>query len=172
MRVTYNRELKVKDLLDALDIETFIPMQYRIIGVTGGSRERRLVPVIHNLIFVHSTQQVLTELKKERGESLPIRYMTRPRIDRGGHEIIRVPEKQMEDFIRVASAQMDDVLFLEEGDYLSQIGRRVRITKGYFAGVEGIIKRIKRNRRVVVSIEGVAAVATTYIPVDSLIPIE
>ena len=172
MRVTYTRELKVKDLLDALAIENFIPMQYQIVDVRGGSRVRKLVPVIHNLIFVHSTQQVLSELKKERGESLPIRYMTRPRIDSEGFEIIRVPKKQMEDFIRVASAQMEDVLFLEESGYLNQIGRRVRITKGYFAGVEGVIKRIKRNRRVVVSIEGVAAVATTYIPVDSLIPIE
>ena len=43
-------------------------------------------------------------------------------------------------------------------------GVRVRVTEGPFKGAEGYIKRIKGNRRLIVSIEGVVAVATTYIP--------
>lgn len=39
-------------------------------------------------------------------------------------------------------------------------GDRVRVTEGPFKGAEGYIKRIKGNRRLIVSIEGVVAVAT------------
>jgi len=41
---------------------------------------------------------------------------------------------------------------------------RVRVIDGEFKGAEGYIKRIKGNRRLVVAIEGVVAVATAYIP--------
>jgi transcription antitermination factor NusG len=37
------------------------------------------------------------------------------------------------------------------------------VTDGPFKGAEGHIKRIKRDRRLIVSIDGVVAVATTYI---------
>ena len=42
-------------------------------------------------------------------------------------------------------------------------GDRVVVTDGPFKGAEGHIKRIKRDRRLVVTIRGVVAVATTYI---------
>ena len=74
----------------------------------------------------------------------------------------------MEDFIRISSIHDDRVMFLEYNDYLRHVGKRVRIIEGQFAGVEGVIKRIKNNRRVVVQIEGIAAVAITYVPTRAL----
>ena len=47
-------------------------------------------------------------------------------------------------------------------DYRS--GDKVRVTGGPFKGAEGYIKRIRGNRRLIVALEGVIAVATTYIP--------
>ena len=76
MRVTYSRELSVKEGLDRLSIENFLPMQYAIVG-TGENRRRELVPAIHSLIFIHSTQPHITELKTTRREFLPLRYMMR-----------------------------------------------------------------------------------------------
>ena len=43
------------------------------------------------------------------------------------------------------------------------IGDRVVVTGSPFKGAEGHIKRIKRDRRLVVTIPGIVAVATTYI---------
>ena len=40
----------------------------------------------------------------------------------------------------------------------------MRVTDGVFKGAEGYVKRIKKDRRLVVSIRGVVAVATSYIP--------
>ena len=81
---------------------------------------------------------------------------------------MRVSDRQMENFIRVASSGNDKVKFLTYEKFLDQPGQRVRVTEGYFAGVEGVIKRIKNNKHVVVQIDGIAAVAITYVPRQSL----
>jgi transcription antitermination factor NusG len=41
---------------------------------------------------------------------------------------------------------------------------RVRIVGGIFAGMEGYITRVHGTKRFVVRIEGIAAIATTFIP--------
>ena len=51
-------------------------------------------------------------------------------------------------------------------------GDKVCIIKGSFAGIEGELIRIKGHKRVVVLLEGVAAVATTYIPASFLERVE
>jgi transcription antitermination factor NusG len=43
-------------------------------------------------------------------------------------------------------------------------GDRVRVIKGDFAGIEGELIRIKGHKRVVVRLEGLFSLATTYIP--------
>ena len=168
MRITYGREEKVKAHLDQLHIENFLPMRYELILTPQGKKKRTLVPAIPNLLFVHSTQQVLTELKMTRREFEPMRYMTNHLSDHWDERILRVPDAQMENFMRVASRQDDSVLFLQSNEYLHKEGRRVRIIDGDFAGVEGTIKRIKRNKHVVVQLEGIAAVAIAFVPASYL----
>ena len=167
MRVTYSRELKVQAALRQLDIESFVPMRQ---GVTYGKEGPHygLVPAIHNLIFVRSTKPRLTELKQGREELSSLRYMTRPMVGNNAEtEIITVSDTAMDNFIRVASVTDDRVMFLD--NYNDEyVGQRVRVMDGYFAGVEGVIRRIKKNKRVVVSIEGCASVAIAYVPKQSL----
>ena len=40
----------------------------------------------------------------------------------------------------------------------------MRVVEGPLKGAEGYIKRIQKNRRLLVAIEGIVAVATSYIP--------
>ena len=167
MRVTYHREAAIKAYLDSIGVESYLPMCYTFEG-KAEKRRRVLVPAIHNLIFVHSTRKRLTELKTTRAELLPLRYMMHHSSNGDFREIMVVPDKQMEDFIRISSIHDDRVMLLEYNDYLRHVGKRVRIIEGQFAGVEGAIKRIKNNRRVVVQIEGIAAVAITYVPTRAL----
>ena len=167
MRVTYSRELKVQAALRQLCIESFVPMRP---GVTYGKEGAHygLVPAIHNLIFVRSTQSRLTELKRGLEELSSLRYMTRPKTGcPSENEIITIDDAAMENFMRVASVTDDRVMFLDSSNSES-IGQRVRVMDGYFAGVEGVIRRIKKNKRVVVSIEGCASVAIAYVPKQSL----
>lgn len=167
MRVTYSRELKVQAALRQFDIESFVPMRQGVIYGKEGPHYG-LVPAIHNLIFVRSTQSRLTELKRGREELSSLRYMTRPKAGNNADtEIIIVSDRAMENFMRVASVTDDRVMFLDSCSD-ERVGQRVRVMDGYFAGVEGIIRRIKKNKRVVVSIEGCASVAIAYVPRQSL----
>ena len=166
MRVTYHRELKIKQHLDSLEIENFLPMRYEMVETASGSK-RKLVPALHNLIFVHSSQNTITDLKMGKREFEPLRYMTK-QTERGTREIIHVPDRQMESFIKVASVQDDSVFYLDPSEYINKIGRRVKIVEGPFKDVEGVIKRIKKNKSVVVQIEGVAAVAIAFVPANYL----
>ncbi len=168
MRVTYHRELRIKEQLDALGIGNFVPMHYDLADSSDGPR-KTLVPAIHNLIFVHASQEALTRLKMHRKEFDPMRYMTKVFPD-GRKELLYVPDHQMDDFIKVASAHNDSVIFLDVRDS-ANTGRRVRITAGRFKGVEGVIKRIKKNKFFLIQIDGVAAVAITYVPADCLEPL-
>ena len=74
-----------------------------------------------------------------------------------------VPDRQMSSFIAVAGAYDEQVVYLDSQVVSLREGDRVRITGGVFAGVEGVFLRVKGDRRVVVSIEGVMAVATAFV---------
>lgn len=156
IRVTYNRELKVKADLDARGITNFVPMQYRR-EERGGIMVKHLVPSVHNLIFIHLTPTEMKDYKETT--ALPIRYI----MDRSAHKPITVPTRQMENFIKVAGTYDEQLIYLnpDPGDFSN--GERVRIIGGPFAGAEGVFVRIKRDRRVLINIPGVVAVATTYV---------
>lgn len=164
MRVTYCQELKVKASLDEEGIENFLPMTYQLVD-SGGERHRSLVPAIHNLIFIHSTQQHITQLKMYHKAFASLRYMTTPTPAGSSRpEILTVRDREMENFMRVASADDDSVMFLDWQTVADKVSRRVLVLDGPFAGVEGVIMRIRRNKHVVVQLKGVAAVAVTFIP--------
>lgn len=169
MRVTYHREMKIKGLLDSLGVENFLPMHYEVVETKTGGKKRVLVPAIHNLIFVRSTQEFLTNLKMSNEGFAPMRYiMKRPVSKDDKSEIITVPDWQMNNFMRVASVQDDRVMFLDNNAYINKIGQRVKVIEGYFSGVEGVVKRINKNKRVVVQLEGLAAVAIAFVPARHL----
>ena len=174
MRVTYQREMKVKAELDRLEIENFIPMTCRFTeSRKQGDTElrRELVPAINNLIFVHSTKERISELKVSNELLEPLRYM----IDQTAgeaHTIMTVPDKQMENFMRVASVTDDSVMFLDETTIVGKEGKRVEIMGGPFEGVTGVIRRVKRCKRVVVELEGITCVAIAFVPVGLLKEIE
>jgi len=180
MRVTYQREMKVKAELDRLGIECFIPMKYRIAERRGGTNtnltndtniRRELVPAINNLIFVRLTQERISELKMSNEVLEPLRYMMDRTASRE-HAIMTVGDREMENFMRVASRTDDSVMFLDEETAVGKEGKRVEIMGGAFEGVTGVIRRIKRCKRVVVELEGIASVAIAFVPVGLLKEIE
>jgi len=170
MRVTYQREMKVKAELDRLGIENFVPMRYKVMeSQSDGDAElrRELVPAINNLIFVRSTQERLSELKRTNEVLEPLRYMM-DRTASQEHAIMTVADREMENFMRVASRTDDSVMFLDNETIVGKEGKRVEIMGGAFEGVKGVIRRVKRCKRVVVEIEGVASVAIAWVPVTLL----
>ena len=170
MRVTYSREIKVKAELDRLEIENFVPMTYKLVCADNGNPHRELVPAINNLIFVRSTQGRISELKTSNKVLEPLRYMMDHTAEKA-HEIMTVPDRQMENFMYVASMTDDSVMFLDENTIVGKEGKRVKIMGGMFEGVEGVIRRVKRCKRVVVALEGIASVAIAYVPAGLLMEV-
>ena len=171
MRVTYQRVKAIKALLDADQIENYLPMRWEWQETTDGQRRLRHLPVIASMIFVRDTRDRIMELKQMPGYE-PMRFYTRPSVTlKNRREIFPIPDKQMQDFIRVASSNDERVVFLEDTDYLRAVGQRVRVAEGEFAGIEGVVKRIKSNKCVVVRLEGIATVAILRFPVHALIKI-
>ena len=167
MRVTYSREMKVKGELDRLGIENFVPMTYKVMDAETDSPHRELMPAINNLIFVHSTQKRISELKMKNEVLEPLRYMMDHTSGKES-EIMTVPDRQMENFMRVASMTDDSVMFLDNETIVGKEGKRVKIMGGAFEGVTGVIRRVKRCKRVVVELEGIASVAIAFVPVGLL----
>lgn len=171
MRVTYQREMKVKAELDRLGIESFVPMTYKIVDADTDNPYHKLVPAINNLIFVRSTQERISGLKSSNEVLEPLRYML-DQTAQQPHTIMTVPDRQMQNFMRVASRTDDSVMFLDDESVAGKEGKRVEIIGGAFEGVTGVIRRVKRCKRVVVEIESVASVAIAFVPAGLLREIE
>lgn len=158
LRVPYGRELKLKSLLDSMGITNFVPMQYKIV-TTKGKQMKALVPAIRNLIFVNSTHNLITDLKNSVERSTPFRHI----MDKSTNSPIVVPAKDMENFIAVAGTMDEQLIYLSEISPTLRRGDKVVVTSGVFTGVEGRVVRIKKDRRVMVSIDSIATVVTAYI---------
>jgi transcription antitermination factor NusG len=166
VRVSYSRELALKAILDDEKMENFIPMQYATV-IKGDKQVRKLVPAVHNLVFIHSTRRRIDVLKNELEASMPIRFI----MDREHSRPIVIPDVQMHNFILVAGSYDEAVLYVEPTELHLVKGQKVRVTGGVFEGVTGVFVRFRHDRRVVVNIEGVMAVATTFIPPSMLEPV-
>lgn len=162
LRVTYQREMAAKSVLDELHVENFLPMH----KVRRRGRQGRFVwcheVAVHNYIFVHADRARIDALKHGR---LPfLRYVMQTADGLRKPQV--VPDSQMKSFIAVAGNTEERVLFLDPVEVDLAKGDKVRILGGPFEGVEGVFVRLKRQheKRVVVRIEGIVAVATTTLP--------
>ena len=161
MRATYRREMKAKQLLESYGIESFVPMRYSD-SVRAGRKQKRLVPAIHNLIFVRSSWQRLKEIKPKAPY---LQYIIREDEQKQKKALV-VPDRQMDDFIRLVQTYSENLVYVEPKPQEWRKGQRVRITDGPFQGQEGEFVRLAgiKGKSVVVSVAGVVAVAITTVP--------
>ena len=163
LRVSYSRELKVKDTLDAKGVKTFVPMMWRK-RTRDGKEEKNLVPAVSNLCFVYWTKQSIDDFIASYGENSPVHYYW----DRTSGRPLTVPDKAMDDFITVASSLDEDLIYLTEVSDKLHEGQLVKVKSGSFAGVTGKIVRIRKSRRIMVELPGMLAVASTYVKPENV----
>lgn len=162
LRTTYCREAKFQEYCKEKGLEHFLPMRFSMkkIQRNGKTYKRRVTtPAIHNIIFIHESQEQLDELIfSHRFDYLRYYY------DKATNTPLVVPDKQMRHFMAVASIDDSDTVWLTDSSTAYSVGDRVRITQGAFAGIEGNVKRVKGQQRVIVSLPHLFAIATAYIP--------
>ena len=162
MRVTYRREMKVKAEMDALGVPAFVPM--RRIMQRGIRLKNTLEPAIHNLIFIHATEEKMQALKKSRPE---LQYMMRQM--NGKMEKIIVPQRQMDDFMKVCTTSLDFVEIVSAEQVRFKPGQEVMVISGPLQGIRGHFQRVEghRAKRLIVTIPG-ACSATVEVKAEDV----
>lgn len=156
MRATYQRELIAQRVLDSMGVESFVPTVLMEKKQKMGLQE---VSMLHNYIFIRTSTIELQEIKTTK---LPyLRYLMANGAN-GEPEAQFVPADQMENFMAVCRSEGAKLL---NPDIDLRSGDRVKIIGGHLAGVEGTYMKVsaKNEKRVVVKIDGIAAVATAAI---------
>ena len=149
MYVMYRQEMKVDQVLKANSFKTFIPMEEKSTRRKGVDTVK-MVPAIHNLIFVYSTRERISWMKMHNEECTKMQYMSFHNFSDGSSHVITVPEKQMENIITAATidapeglrSYIDTPLDIDPANP----GRMIEFVNGPFNGVTGIIKRVNKNR--------------------------
>ena len=163
---------KISGYFKEAGIEHFFPLRYKERRINNSKRQKyTMQPLIGNLVFVKSSIEVLMPHLKEIKQRLVITSDLYYR-DLGTREIVVIPETQMKNFISVAGCMQERVIYLSNKEINLKKGTKVRITGGLFEGLEGIFMRIKGERRVVVSLPGLLSVATAFISIQFILPLE
>ncbi len=192
IKVFFNKVFKMEDILSDMDLETYLPVQkVRLRGLehmkaakllaavdANHRKDNRYIqqgpiiferkPLVASLIFVkaddNEIQAIDNRLQEERilGQVQGFIYKSADFKKRA-----TIPEKQMESF-RLLTENGDGLTFYTADLVKLMEGDKVRVIEGPLKGAEGYIKRIKKDRRLLVCVEGVIAVATSYIP-DSML---
>jgi hypothetical protein len=167
MRVAYDRGdrvLAIRDELKRRGVEHFLPMHWEYTKDELNAH-KQLKPAINGLIFIHASRWDITELKKMPGFEALRYWMDKTKGENVEDRVLTVPDAQMQNFMRVAAHEGDNVVYLQYNEqFLDKPGKRVRIKEGDFAGCTGTIRRIKKRQCVVVQIDHVAAMALAFVP--------
>ena len=138
-RTRHGAEIGVRNRLSALGVEHFVPTRKR-----RASRGRMAEePLLTCLVFLKATRAQALDLIHFQGVKAD--YM----FDCATHQMMVVPEKQMEDFQRVFTSSLD------EGGLVDKplaVGEKVRVTQGVLKGVEGYVLELQGKTYVVVGL--------------------
>lgn len=156
----------MEELLNQYSLESYIPME-EVLVQRGDKQKKVRRPVVNSLMFVRASYPVLWELQRRHFQEFCF-YLN---ADKTAPAVI--PEHEFNVFRLVTSAMAQGLEYFSDKEMVNyNKGERVRVVEGPFAGTEGFVKRIRRDRRVLVVIPGVIAVATTYVPACFLEKIE
>ena len=151
----YKCEAKAESVLSNLPgIEFYMPKR-EVVRTYHGKKQVSRVPVIASLFFVHGRRNDIQLVKDEYP------FIQYAMIGRGNdRKFMTVPDKQMEDFIRVAESDCEK-RFLQPEDVDLTKGTRVKIASGAFTGLYGTFVRVKGNRKrtVVVMLDNLLGVS-------------
>ena len=142
-------------------IECFVPIE----KIRQKDRHGRFVwvprCVLSSYLFVNTDKDAFYSLYRGSYVLHPMRH----KVDDLLTPVI-VPDREMASFIRVAGSKEEKIVYLDPAKLNFKKGDKVRVIGGSLEGAEGTFMQIggKHEKRVVIQIEGLIAVATAAIP--------
>ena len=171
IRATFNRSKQAYDLLLSKGFHAFLPVKI-VEKVRQKHLVRTLQPLIPNMLFVYSDKQTIQSFIKVNKE-LPIinfYYNHFEKEKTGVDKLLTIPTAQMDNFILATKVRNQHTMLVDTAKMSFKTGDKVRVVEGDFVGVVGKVARIKGQKRVLVTLEGVCSIATAYIPSAFLEP--
>lgn len=165
LKVFYNKVFELRDLLSDMSVETYVPVVYVETMRANGPKVKQK-PAINSLMFFNASDEMALQLQHDlEGRAMVYHYAdsTKP---------IPINEHEMKIFMLVTRSSTSGMEFLNADVAKYCQGQRVRVTGGQYVGAEGYIKRIHGDKRLVVCLEGIVAVLTSYIPTCFLEPVD
>lgn len=164
LRCATRQELKLRYELERFKFECFVPLRYRY-HLRGTRKVKILYPAVAGIVFGFMSAEELSELQ----ENSKIRFF--PWKDCATDSPVVVSESDMRNFIGVTGTLDEQLIYLESNPINWEKGQKVRIIGGPMKGYEGRFVRVKGDRRVVIEIPGVIAVATGFMHPSLVEPI-
>lgn len=166
LKTFFRAAFELEAALQQDQLETFFPCERVLVQRPNGVKKYVRCPIIGNFLFFRATLEQACQVQKTYARQCYLYTRTE------GFQKVPyiIPEAEMNRFMLVVSAGDTGLEIIESNRDFTQ-GEAVRVVDGPFKGAEGHICRIKKNRRLVVSIQGLCAVATSYIPREFLQPL-
>lgn len=142
-------------------LEMFTPMKW-VVSKTGARRERRQVPVIHDLLFVHASRNDLDPLIAKT-DTLQYRFAKGMKYC----EPMTIRDAEMDRFIAAAGSTDSPRYYTPAELTTLALGKRVRIIcEGVMNGYEGKLLAVRgaRKKRLLVEVPGLLAVVYEISP--------
>lgn len=154
-----SNNLAIHDLGNA-GVEVFTPMTQMIMTI-GGRRQKRDVPIIQDLLFVHETKETVDTFVAAY-PTLQYRYLRGKTKDNP----MTVRDDEMERFI-FAVRHTESTRYYKPGEITDAMyGKKVRIVGGALDGYEGRLLSVKgmRKRCLIVELPGFISAAVEIEP--------
>ena len=151
---------RIPDELKGPEMEYYAVFERVSHTTPGGKTVVEEKPLVPSLFFMKSSREQAEAFEKWMDRKV---HLYR-RLQNRKFQPVSIPLRQMQMFMMVSSGDQEGLEYFASDDFDWRKGERVRVIDGRFKGLEGEIKRINGNKRLVVAIEGICAVATTYIP--------
>lgn len=157
VRTFYCKEESVARYLSSHGIEHFIPQRYQEEVTLDGERKRKLVPAVHNLLFIKST--ISEKEMKDIISQCPVSVSVIK--NQGTKKYYQIPNSQMVEFRAICDPNYKDTLYVDQEVAEARVGEEVRVVRGQFTGLKGKLVRYKNRSYVVIVLAGLGVMIHT-----------
>lgn len=150
VRTFYCKEESVARYLSSHGIEHFIPQRYQEEVTLDGESKRKLVPAVHNLLFIKST--ISEKEMKDIISQCPVSVSVIKNQET--KKYYQIPNSQMVEFRAICDPNYKDTLYVDQEVAEARVGEEVRVVRGQFTGLKGKLVRYKNRSYVVIVLAG------------------
>ena len=163
MRTTYGREKKAYEYIVNKGTEAFYPTSTIEKKNKDGKMIHQEVSLLPNIFFIHTTEEMAKIYAYDKKDLHYLRFYYNQHHD-GTKEPLIVPDSQIENLRIVCNSHAKDILVVPANISNFQTGQKVRVIKGDFKGIVGIVARWHGQQRVGITLQGLCIIATAYVP--------